>query len=68
MEDLFGLYEKLVNPMSDAEKQNKRVTRKNEKKQARPRPAPLTRLLAQSLHAPREVAYGHFRHPELVSG
>lgn len=34
VEHLFGLYEKLVNPMSDAEKQNKRVTRKNKKKQA----------------------------------
>jgi hypothetical protein len=28
VEHLFGLYEKLVNPLSDAERQNRRVTRK----------------------------------------
>ena len=28
VEHLFGLYEKLVNPLADAERQNKRVNRK----------------------------------------
>ncbi len=31
VEHLFGLYEKLVNPLSDAAKQNKRVARKAKK-------------------------------------
>lgn len=32
VEHLFGLYEKLVNPLSDAEKQNKRTARNRERK------------------------------------
>ncbi|MCA0977003.1 N-6 DNA methylase [Qipengyuania flava] len=32
VEHLFGLYEKLVNPMADAEKQNKRTARNRKKK------------------------------------
>ena len=32
VEHLFGLYEKLVNPLSDAEKQNKRTARNRKKK------------------------------------
>lgn len=34
VEHLFGLYEKLVNPMSDAERQNKRTARKSAKAKA----------------------------------
>ena len=34
VEHLFGLYEKLVNPLSDAEKQNKRTARNRKRKGA----------------------------------
>ncbi len=33
VEHLFGLYEKLVNPLSDAEKQSKRYNRKKKRQQ-----------------------------------
>lgn len=32
VEHLFGLYEKLLNPLSDAEKQNKRIARNRKRK------------------------------------
>ncbi|WIW94699.1 hypothetical protein QQX03_06835 [Altererythrobacter rubellus] len=35
VEHLFGLYEKLLNPLSDAEKQNKRTARNRKRKRKR---------------------------------